>query len=82
MFQLKVLAQQLIPKLQGTKADSALQEEDITTGGANGTIAVNGNDINVKGLGSAAYTSSTDYATAAQGAKIDEVYAALTWGTL
>ena len=37
----------------------------ITTGSSNGTISVNTNgtsaDVSVKGLGSAAYTSSTDY---------------------
>ncbi len=39
------------------KADSALQPSDITTGGANGTIAVKGADVAVKGLGTAAYTT-------------------------
>ncbi len=43
----------------------------VATGGANGTIAVNGADVAVKGLGSAAYTASTAYATSAQGAKAD-----------
>ena len=33
----------------------------ITSGTANGTIAVNGTDVAVTGLGSAAYTASTDY---------------------
>lgn len=42
-------------------ADTALQKEDITTGSANGTIAVEGTDVAVKGLGSAAYTESTAY---------------------
>lgn len=51
----------------------------ITTGSANGTIAVGGVDVAVKGLGSAAYTESTAYATAAQGTKADQVFAALTW---
>ena len=51
----------------------------ITTGSANGTIAVGGADVAVKGLGSAAYTESTAYATAAQGTKADQVFAALTW---
>lgn len=46
---------------QGTKADSALQKADITTGSANGTIAVKGTDVAVKGLGTAAYTASTAY---------------------
>lgn len=44
------------------KADSALQShQTITTGTANGTIAVAGKDVAVKGLGSAAYTASTAY---------------------
>jgi hypothetical protein len=36
----------------------------ITTGTANGTISVGGTDVAVKGLGTAAYTASTDYASA------------------
>ena len=56
---------------QGTKADTALQQADVTTGSANGTIAVKGTNVSVKGLGSAAYTASTAYATAAQGTKAD-----------
>ena len=51
----------------------------ITTGSANGTIAVGGVDVAVKGLGSAAYTETTAYATAAQGTKADQVFTALTW---
>lgn len=51
----------------------------VTEGSANGTIAVNGADVNVHGLGSAAYTETTAYATAAQGTKADQVFAALTW---
>lgn len=46
---------------QGALADSALQKADITTGGANGTIAVEGTDVAVKGLGSAAYTEASAY---------------------
>lgn len=56
---------------QGAKADSALQQTDITAGSANGTISVKGSDIAVTGLGSAAYTATTAYATAAQGEKAD-----------
>ena len=41
------------------KADSAVQE--IAEGTANGTIAVDGTDVAVKGLGSAAYTDSSAY---------------------
>lgn len=48
---------------------------DITTGSINGTISVTKgiitNSIAVKGLGSAAYTASSDYATSAQGSKAD-----------
>lgn len=51
----------------------------ITTGANNGTIAVDGADVAVKGLGTAAYTEATAYATAAQGTKADQVFAALTW---
>ena len=43
------------------KADSALQKANITTGTANGTISVKGEDVEVKGLGSAAYTDSGAY---------------------
>ena len=54
----------------------------IATGATNGTIAVDGADVAVKGLGSAAYTEANAYATAAQGTKADQVFAALTWGTI
>lgn len=40
------------------KADSALQKADITSGSANGTIAVDGSDVSVKGLASAAYATA------------------------
>ena len=46
---------------QGALADTALQKADITTGSANGTISVEGEDVTVKGLGSAAYTSADAY---------------------
>lgn len=49
----------------------ALPVHSVTSGSANGTIAVNGTDVSVKGLGSAAYTASSAYATAAQGTKAD-----------
>lgn len=41
------------------KADSAVQS--VATGTANGTIAVDGTDVAVKGLGTAAYTSADAY---------------------
>lgn len=46
---------------QGAKADTALQAADIVTGSANGTIAVKGADVAVKGLGSAAYVETTAF---------------------
>ena len=41
------------------KADTAVQS--VKTGTANGTVSVDGTDVAVKGLGSAAYTASTNY---------------------
>lgn len=46
---------------QGAKAESALQAADIATGGTNGTIAVKGTNVAIKGLGSAAFTEATAY---------------------
>lgn len=46
----------------------------IATGKLPGTINVGENAIAVNGLGSAAYTASTAYATAAQGTKADSAY--------
>lgn len=47
----------------------------VSSGTTNGTISVNTNgtstDVSVTGLGSAAYTSSSDYATSVQGGKAD-----------
>lgn len=43
----------------------------VETGTANGNIKVNGTDVPVKGLGSAAYKDETAFATKAQGEKAD-----------
>ena len=43
----------------------------IAEGATNGTISVDGADVPVHGLGSAAYTEAGDYATAEQGGKAD-----------
>lgn len=43
----------------------------VAEGATNGTVAVNGSDVAVHGLGTAAYTDSTAYASAAQGTKAD-----------
>lgn len=60
-------------KVNGEALTATDKIVDVTVkeGTANGTIKVNGTDISVHGLGSAAYTPSTNYATAAQGAKAD-----------
>ena len=54
----------------------------VATGKTDGTISVTSGgtatDVPVKGLGSAAYTESTAYATAAQGAKADTALQAIT----
>ena len=49
------LAGNYATKEQGVKADTALQKADIISGTSNGTIAVKGTDVAVKGLASAAY---------------------------
>ena len=56
-------------KIKVTRAD--LPTYTLTSGSANGTVAFNGNDVAVTGLGSAAYTDAKSYATAAQGVKAD-----------
>lgn len=53
------LASNYATAAQGAKADSAVQK--VKEGTANGTITVDGTDVNVHGLGSAAYTESTAY---------------------
>ena len=50
----------------------------VATGSSNGTIAVNGTNVAVKGLGSAAYTASTAYAAASH----THSYLPLSGGTL
>ena len=44
----------------GVTPSDMLTAEEITTGSANGTIAVEGTDVAVKGLGTAAYLNSED----------------------
>lgn len=44
-----------------TNDSGYLVSSDIATGSSNGTISVNGSDVSVYGLGSAAYTASTAY---------------------
>lgn len=47
-------------------------------GATNGTIKVDGTDVKVHGLGTAAYTASGAYATAAQGTKADNAVSGVT----
>lgn len=55
--------------------NAALQASDVATGSTNGTIAVKGADVAVKGLGSAAFTEASAYdasgAAAAVQGKLD-----------
>ena len=52
-----------------TTADGAVQS--VTTGTTDGTINVDGTEVSVAGLGSAAYEDTGAFATAAQGTKAD-----------
>ena len=67
------------------KADSAVQS--IVEGATNGTISVDGTEVNVHGLGSAAYTNSNAYDAAGSAGTAEsnaKAYtdAALTWGSI
>lgn len=53
-------------------ADSALQAADITEGATNGTIAVEGTDVKVHGLGSAAYTEAAAYDVAGSASAVQK----------
>lgn len=59
-------------------ADSALQAADITEGATNGTIAVNGSDVAVHGLGTAAYASTTDFDAAGDATAVYQAIIAMT----
>lgn len=60
-----------ITAAERTLWNAALQASDVATGSANGTIAVKGTDVAVKGLGSAAFTESTAYDAAGAAAAVD-----------
>ena len=66
-------------KVQGTSVLTSHQS--ITEGTSNGTIKVGSTDVAVHGLGSAAYTASTAYATAAQGTTADNTASAVNNAT-
>lgn len=70
---------------QGAKADSAVQK--VEEGATNGTVAVDGTDVAVHGLKSAAYADTADFEVAgalstAKKYTDDEIIKALTWNTL
>ena len=60
------------------KADTAVQPSGITEGATNGTIAVNGTDVAVHGLGTAAYTATTAYDASGQAQSVYDSVMALT----
>lgn len=83
----KTYTDQEIAKINIPDVSDFITAVDITTGTVNGTIAVEGTDVAVKGLGSAAYTESTAYdaaGSAAQALTDAKAYidSALTWQTL
>lgn len=51
--------------------NAALQKSDVTVGSTNGTIAVKGTDVAVKGLGSAAFTEASAYDASGAAATVD-----------
>ena len=70
-----------IAELKGNIEDVDTGVMAVTEGSTNGTVSVDGTDVAVHGLGSAAYTDSTAYATAAQGALADSAVQSVTTGT-
>lgn len=83
------LADNYATAAQGALADSAIQT--VAEGSANGTIAVDGTDVAVHGLGTAAYTEATAYdaagsantaLTTAKKYTDDEIVKALSWNEI
>ena len=68
-------------KISGQNFSSFVKGTEVTTGTANGTIAVKGKDVAVKGLDTAAYAKASAFATAAQGAKADTAVQSVITGT-
>lgn len=70
---------------QGALADSAVQS--VVAGSANGTISVDGTDVKVTGLSTAAYAAASDFDAAGSAATAEsnaKAYTdtALTWGEI
>lgn len=68
-------------KVSGQDFSSFVKGTEVTTGTTNGTIAVKGKNVAVKGLDTAAYAKVSDFATAAQGAKADTAVQSVVTGT-
>lgn len=68
-------------KISGQNFSSFVKGTEVTTGTANGTIAVKGKDVAVKGLDTAAYAKASAFATAAQGALADTAVQSVITGT-
>lgn len=68
-------------KVSGQDFSSFVKGTEVTTGTANGTIAVKGKNVAVKGLDTAAYAKASAFATAAQGAKADTAVQSVVTGT-
>lgn len=64
--------------LNGEKYSGVTKVEESTS---NGKVKVDGTDVAVHGLGSAAYTASTAYATSAQGGKADSAVQTIKIGS-
>lgn len=60
------------------KADTALQPAGITEGATNGTISVNGTDVAVHGLGSAAFVATTAFDAAGEAQAVYDSIIAMT----
>lgn len=79
------LAANYATKEQGAKADTAVQS--VVTGSANGTIAVDGADVAVKGLGTAAFEAKEAFdaagaAGAVLGTAVDTATAVTVYGAI
>ena len=57
---------------------AALPTYTLAEGNTNGTVRFNGTEVKVHGLGSAAYTEASAYATSAQGTKADNALQEIT----
>ena len=85
-FEDTAVSNQYVTEVDQTDGKIAVQRAtlpvySVTESATNGKISVNGADVAVHGLGSAAYTEASAYATAAQGAKADSAVQDVTEGS-